>query len=94
MQREVPPVAPDEPSPARTTAAAPDKAKSVSTGELTAIRGIGIATQNRLNAAGIQSYAQLACATPGEVRKALGEKGRGAKVEQWIRQARKLTTTK
>ena len=58
--------------------------------DLTAIRGIGIASQNRLNVAGIKSYAQLASADPEELRKMLGRKGRGAKVEDWIAKARKL----
>ncbi len=35
--------------------------------DLTAIRGIGIATQNRLYKAGIKSHGQLARATPEDV---------------------------
>jgi predicted flap endonuclease-1-like 5' DNA nuclease len=58
---------------------------------LTAIRGIGIATQNRLYAAGIKTYAELARASPEDVREILGKLARGAKVEPWIRQAEELT---
>lgn len=55
--------------------------------DLTAIRGIGIASQNRLYTAGIKTFAQLARATPEELRRILGEIARGAKVEDWIREA-------
>jgi len=58
--------------------------------DLTAIRGIGAATQKRLNAAGIRSYAQLAEADPEDVRGALNEQRRNTKVERWISQAREL----
>ena len=58
--------------------------------DLTAIRGIGIVNQNRLNVAGIKSYAQLARADPEELRKILGRLGGGAAFEDWIDQARKL----
>ncbi len=60
--------------------------------DLTAIRGIGIVTQNRLNRAGIKSYGQLARATPEDVRKILGKLARGATVEDWIAQARNLAS--
>ncbi len=60
--------------------------------DLTAIRGIGIATQDRLNRAGIISYTQLAKAKPEEIRKILGNRTRAARAEEWIRQARELTT--
>ena len=58
--------------------------------DLTAIRGIGIATQKCLNAAGIKSYAQLADADPEDVRRALNEQQQNTKVERWINQAREL----
>ncbi len=58
--------------------------------DLTAIRGIGAATQKRLNAAGIKSYAQLADADPEDVRAALNEQQQNTKVERWISQAREL----
>ncbi len=57
---------------------------------MTAIRGIGIASQNRLYVAGIKSYAQLARASAEEVREILGNQGRVAKVEDWIAQAKEL----
>ncbi len=62
--------------------------------DLTAIRGIGITMQDRLNRAGITSYAQLAEAKPEHVRKALGKFSRGASVEEWISQARELAARK
>ena len=58
--------------------------------DLTAIRGIGIATQNRLYKAGIKSHGQLARATPEDVRKILGKFAGGADVEDWIAQATEL----
>ncbi len=61
---------------------------------LTAIRGIGITVQNRLNRAGIMTYAQLAEAKPEQVREALGKLSRGVKVEAWISQARDLVASK
>jgi len=62
--------------------------------DLTAIRGIGIAVQNRLNQAGITTYAELAEAKPEQVREALGKLSLGAKVEAWISQARELVAGK
>jgi predicted flap endonuclease-1-like 5' DNA nuclease len=58
--------------------------------DLTVIRGIGVAIQDRLNAAGIRSYDQLARATPEELRSILGRLARAAKLEEWIAQAREL----
>ena len=63
----------------------------VSPDDLTAIRGIGIATQNRLYRAGIKSYGQLARATPEDVRKILGKSAGGASVEKWIAEAKQLS---
>ncbi len=62
--------------------------------DLSAIQGIGITMQNRLNRAGITTYAQLAEAKPEHVREALGKLSRGANVEAWISQARKLVASK
>ncbi len=67
----------------------PDESSS---DHLTTIRGIGIATQNRLYKAGIKSYGQLARATPEDVRKILGKLAGGATVEDWIAQARNLAS--
>lgn len=58
--------------------------------DLTVIRGIGIASQNRLYAAGIKSYPELAHASAEDMREILGKFGRGAKIENWIAQAQKL----
>ncbi len=82
------------PGPGRRERAA-DKAAGNSPDEsssdhLTAIRGIGIATENRLYRAGIKSYGQLARAMPEDVRKILGKFAGGASVEKWIAQAREL----
>ena len=62
--------------------------------DLTAIRGIGITVQNRLNLAGITTYAQLAEAKPEQVREALGKLSQGASVEAWISQVQKLVASK
>ncbi len=66
----------------------------VSPDNLTAIRGIGIATQNRLYKAGIKSYGQLARASPAEVREILGKSAGGASVEKWIAEAKALAKKK
>ena len=58
--------------------------------DLTAIRGIGAATQTLLNATGIKSYAQLADADPEDVRRSLNERQQNTKVERWISRAREL----
>ena len=73
----------------KAAANSPDESSS---DHLTAIRGIGIATQNRLYRAGIKSYGQLARATPEDVRKILGKLAGGATVENWIAQARNLAS--
>ncbi len=62
-----------------------------SSDDLTAIRGVGIAIQNRLYTAGITSYADLARASPEVVRKTAGVLARGAKVENWIARAAQLS---
>ena len=62
--------------------------------DLTAIQGIGITMQNRLNRAGITTYAQLAEAKPQHVREALGKLSQGASVEAWISQVQKLVASK
>ena len=62
--------------------------------DLTAIRGFGIVIQNRLNRAGITTYAQLAEAKPEEVQEVLGELSRRTKFEAWINQARELASGK
>ncbi len=69
---------------------AEDAASEAAEDDLTAIRGIGAATQERLNAAGIKSYAQLADADPEDVRQALNKRQENTKVERWISQAREL----
>ncbi len=58
--------------------------------DLTAIRGIGIATQDRLYRAGIKGYGQLARASPEEVQKIMGKFAGAATVEDWIAQAKQL----
>ena len=62
--------------------------------DLTAIEGIGIVMQDRLNRAGIRNYAQLAEAKPEHLREALGKLSRGAKIEAWISQAQELAARK
>ena len=58
--------------------------------DLTAIRGLGKASQDRLRDAGIKTYAQLAQAAPEGLRDILGQGGQGAKAEDWIAQAEAL----
>ncbi len=65
----------------------PDESSS---DDLSAIRGIGIANQDRLYRAGIKSYDQLARATPEDVRGILGKFAGGASVEKWIAEAKQL----
>lgn len=65
-------------------------AHPVAADPLTAIRGIGQATEKILHDQGIQTYSRLAAANPDQIRAILGERGRLAKVEEWIEQARKL----
>lgn len=64
----------------------PPESDETSADDLTAIRGIGPATEKRLNDVGIRSYAQMARATPQELRKALDASRRGVKVEKWIKE--------
>lgn len=70
----------------------PPESDETSADDLTAIRGIGPATEKRLNDVGIRSYAQMAHATPQELRKALGTSRRGAKVDKWIKKAQERAT--
>jgi predicted flap endonuclease-1-like 5' DNA nuclease len=55
--------------------------------DLTAIRGIGPGIKERLNQAGIYTFAQIAHSTPDALRELLGDVSRIAKVEMWIEQA-------
>ncbi len=73
---------------------APGKGAEGVVDDLTAIRGIGITMQDRLNQADITRYARLAKAKPEHVREALGKLSRGAKVEAWISQAQELAARK
>ncbi len=63
----------------------------VSSDDLTAIGGIGIANQNRLYRAGIKSYAELAQASPEEVERLLGKRAQRPVIEDWIAQADELS---
>ena len=58
--------------------------------DLTAIRGIGIATQDHLNKSGIWTYAQLAAASPDDLRETLSDRVTEGKTKHWIADARKL----
>ncbi len=78
---------------ARATAPTPssERAAEPTRDDLTQIRGLGAAMERRLTQAGIVSFAELATRTPDELRKALGEAARAAKVNEWIKQARQLS---
>ena len=62
--------------------------------DLTVVRGIGIAIQDRLYRGGIKSFSQLAEASPEKIQAILGKTARGAKVETWIAQASELAKAK
>ena len=68
-------------------------AEEVAAGDLTVIRGIGPRMQQRLNQAGIFTYAQLAASSAEELGEAIGAMERLANVEDWIDQARDLVRT-
>lgn len=87
--QERPGTAPEARAQAQTPAPAAGAAD-----DLTAIKGIGLTTRNRLNRAGITTYARLAEAKPEQVREALGTSSRGTRVEAWISQAAKLAASK
>lgn len=58
---------------------------------LSNLRGIGLTTQGRLYAAGITTYAQLAAATPEEIRTAIGPSiARLSNPVDWIEQAKQM----
>jgi predicted flap endonuclease-1-like 5' DNA nuclease len=71
-----------------------DRTEPAASDDLTVIRGIGIATQDRLYRSGIRSFAQLAGSTPDKVREVLGNLARGAQVEAWIAEAAGLAKAK
>ena len=71
----------------RAPAAPPQKAAE---DDLTAIGGIGVGMKQRLNQGGIRSFAQLADSTPEQLREVLGNAGRLAKVNNWIKEAQDL----
>lgn len=76
------------PAPTRDRGEGPD---NPARDDLTVIRGIGIATQDRLYRAGIKSFSQLAGSSPEKLREILGNLARGAQVETWIAEAAGLT---
>jgi len=83
-----PPV--EEVPPGPPAAAPPEVVEEVTPDDLTAIRGIGSGMQQRLNDAGIYTFAQLARTRPSELREMLGDAARLARVEEWIEQASQL----
>ncbi len=62
----------------------------ISSDDLTAIEGIGIVTQDRLNRSGIKTYAQLAEASPEDLQEILGSRITGARINDCIAEARML----
>ncbi len=80
----------EEPAPETEEQTAPLEPEGEDADDLTAIRGIGAATQKRLHAAGIRTYAQLAGANPDDVSGALNNQAQRSNVEKWIGQAREL----
>ncbi len=57
---------------------------------LSVIRGIGIAVEDRLCRAGINSCNQLADTSPHEIREILGYLAQGSDVECWIARAQEF----
>lgn len=55
--------------------------------DLTCIQGIGDQRQKLLNRSGIHTFAELASATPKEIRQMIGKHGKLANVEEWITNA-------
>ena len=80
-----------EPSEPPAKQAEPNQSDEGASDDLTVIRGIGIATQNRLYAANVTSYGQLARTSPEDVRKTVGTLARGANIEDWITRAAELS---
>ena len=72
----------------------PDEAAGEGKDDLTAIRGIGMIKGDRLNAAGIWTYEQLARTTPKKLKKILGSLAEGVRLETWIARAKELATAK
>ncbi len=66
-----------------------ETAEAISSDDLSAITGIGIVIQDRLNKSGIKTYAQLAEATPEDLEAILGSRIAGARFNGWIAEARK-----
>jgi predicted flap endonuclease-1-like 5' DNA nuclease/gas vesicle protein len=60
--------------------------------DLTQLHGIGPTISNRLNAAGIFTFAKLASSSIDQLRKALGESAKFANLEMWIKQAGELSS--
>lgn len=71
-----------------------DEAAGEGRDDLTAIRGIGVSKGNRLNAAGIRTYEQLARTTPQQLKKILGSLAVGVQLERWIARANELAAAK
>ena len=67
-----------------------ETAEAISPDDLTAIMGIGIVIQDRLNRSGIKTYAQLAEATPEDLEAILGSRITGARINDCIAEARML----
>ncbi len=66
-----------------------ETAEAISSDDLSAIMGIGIVIQDRLNRSGIKTYAQLTDATPDDLEAILGSRIIGSKINDWIAEARK-----
>ncbi len=61
-----------------------------SSDDFAVIRGIGMATQDRLYRSGIKTFAELARTSPEELRRVLGTLAQGTNAEEWISEARML----
>ena len=67
---------------------AAETGEAISPDDLSAIKGIGIVIQDRLNRSGIKTYTQLAEATPEDLEAILGSRITGTGIDAWIAEAR------
>jgi predicted flap endonuclease-1-like 5' DNA nuclease len=88
-----PPPPPPPSPPVEEPGAPPSPVAEAAPDDLTAIRGIGPGMKERLNQAGIYTFAQIAQSTPDALRELLGDAGRLAKVESWIDQVHDMGST-
>ncbi len=68
-----------------------ETAEAIFSDDLTVIKGVGFVIQDRLNKSGIKTYAQLAEASPEDLKAILGSRITGARINDCIAEARMLS---